>query len=162
MCQLSGDGHRVPALMPPRHPLGMRTAAIANYEQFDVYICRDMTDKLRAVDPLLPLKPKVLHILLAVADGPRHGYSIMQEVLERTDGQVRLWPAALYGLLRDLEQLDLIVESNDRPSADEDDERRRYFELTAHGKRVLDAEVRRLEAIVSHARSSRALRKARA
>jgi len=121
-----------------------------------------MTDKLRAVDPLLPLKPKVLHILLAVADGPRHGYSIMQEVLERTDGQVRLWPAALYGLLRDLEQLDLIVESNDRPSADEDDERRRYFELTAHGKRVLDAEVRRLEAIVSHARSSRALRKARA
>ena len=53
-----------------------------------------------------------------------------------------------------------IVESDDRPSADKDDERRRYFALTAHGKRVLDAEVRRLEAIVSHARSSRALRKA--
>ena len=54
-----------------------------------------MPDKLRSVDRLLPLKPKVLHILLAVADGPRHGYSIMQEVAERTDGQVRLWPAAL-------------------------------------------------------------------
>ena len=63
-----------------------------------------MPDKLRSVDRLLPLKPKVLHILLAVADGPRHGYSIMQEVAERTDGQVRLWPAALYGLLRELEK----------------------------------------------------------
>ena len=119
-----------------------------------------MPDKPRAVDSLLPLKPKVLHILLAVADGPRHGYSIMQEVLERTDGQVRLWPAALYGLLRELEKLEWIVESDKRPAADEDDERRRYFALTPNGKRVLDAEVRRLEAIVNHARASRALRKA--
>jgi len=119
-----------------------------------------MPDKLGAVEPLLPLKPKVLHLLLAVADGPRHGYSIMQEVLERTDGQVRLWPAALYGLLRELEKLEWIVESDKRPSAEEDDERRRYFMLTPQGKRVLDAEVRRLEAIVNHARSSRALRKA--
>ncbi len=118
-----------------------------------------MPDTLRRVDPLLPLKPKVLHILLAVADGPRHGYSIMQEVLERTDGQVRLWPAALYGLLRELEKLDLIVESDQRPAADEDDERRRYFALTAHGKRVLSAEVLRLEAIVRQARASRAFRK---
>jgi DNA-binding PadR family transcriptional regulator len=116
-------------------------------------------DKLRGVDSLLPLKPKVLHILLAVADGPRHGYSIMQEVLERTDGQVRLWPAGLYGLLRELEKLDLIAQSEKRPAADEDDERRRYFALTAHGKRVLDADVRRLEAIVHRARSSRALRR---
>lgn len=119
-----------------------------------------MPDKPRSLDHLLPLKPKVLHVLLAVADGPRHGYSIMQEVAERTNGQVRLWPAALYALLRELEKTDFIVESDDRPSADKDDERRRYFALTAHGKRVLDAEVRRLEAIVSHARSSRALRKA--
>ena len=119
-----------------------------------------MPDKPRGVDSLLPLKPKVLHILLAVADGPRHGYSIMQEVLARTDGQVRLWPAGLYGLLRELEKLDLMVESDKRPAADEDDERRRYFELTPHGKRLLDAEVRRLEVIVNHARSSRALRKA--
>jgi DNA-binding PadR family transcriptional regulator len=117
-------------------------------------------DKPRSVDPLLPLKPKALHILLAVADGPRHGYSIMQEVAERTDGQVRLWPAALYGLLRELERSDLIVEPATRPAPDDDDERRRYFALTPRGKRALDAEVRRLEAIVEHARSSRALRKA--
>lgn len=121
-----------------------------------------MADQPRSVDGLLPLKPKVLHLLLSVADGPRHGYSIMQEVAGRTDGQVRLWPAALYALLRELEKSDFIVESASRPSADEDDERRRYYALTPLGRRVLDAEVRRLEAIVSHARSSRALRKARA
>ena len=119
-----------------------------------------MTDKMRSVERLLPLKPKVLHVLLAVADGPRHGYSIMQEVGERTDGRVRLWPAALYGLLRELEKADFIVESDQRPAAAEDDERRRYFTLTPLGKRVLEAEVRRLESIVTHARASRALRKA--
>ena len=121
-----------------------------------------MADKLRSVERWLPLKPKILHILLSVADRPRHGYSIMQEVAERTEGQVRLWPAALYRFLRELEKSGFIVESETRPAAAEDDERRRYYTLTPHGKRVLDAEVRRLEAIVIHARSSRALRKARA
>jgi DNA-binding PadR family transcriptional regulator len=116
-----------------------------------------MPDRPRNVDRLLPLKPKTLHILLALADGPRHGYSIMQEVAARTDGRVRVWPAALYGTLRELEHLDLIAESDKRPSAD--DERRRYFALTPLGKRVLNSEVRRLEAIVDHARASRALRK---
>lgn len=116
-----------------------------------------MTDRPRSVDYLLPLKPKTLHILLALADGPRHGYSIMQEVAERTEGQVRVWPAAMYGTLRELEELDLIAETDKRPS--EDDERRRYFGLTPLGKRVLNAEVERLEAIVDHARASRALRK---
>jgi DNA-binding PadR family transcriptional regulator len=117
-----------------------------------------MTDRSRGVDHLLPLKPKVLHILLALADGPRHGYSIMQEVAARTDGHVRVWPAAMYGSLRELEDLDLIAESEKRPA--DDDERRRYFALTPLGKRVLGEEVRRLEAIVDHARASRALRKA--
>lgn len=115
-----------------------------------------MPDRPRSVDHLLPLKPKVLHILLSLADGPRHGYSIMQDVAARTDGQVRVWPAALYGTLRELEELDLIAESEKRPT--NDDERRRYFGLTALGKRVLNEEVRRLEAIVDHARASRALR----
>ncbi|HYE87250.1 MAG TPA: PadR family transcriptional regulator [Vicinamibacterales bacterium] len=117
-----------------------------------------MTDRPRGVEHLLPLKPKVLHILLALADGARHGYSIMQDVAARSDGQVRIWPAAMYGTLRELEEQDLIVESRERPA--DDDERRRYFELTALGKRLLSAEVRRLEAIVDHARASRALRKA--
>lgn len=116
-----------------------------------------MPDRART-DRLLPLKPKVLHILLSLADGPRHGYSIMQEVAARTDGQVRVWPAAMYGTLRELEEQDLIVESDKRPS--DDDERRRYFALTPLGKRVLGDEVERLEAIVDLARASRALRKA--
>ncbi len=116
-----------------------------------------MSDRPRSDDRLLPLKPKVLHILLALADGPRHGYSIMQEVAARTDGQVRVWPAAMYGTLRELEDLDLIAEWRPR----DDDERRRYFALTPLGKRVLSGEVRRLEAIVGQARASRALRKPR-
>lgn len=115
-------------------------------------------DRPRRLDHLLPLKPKVLHILLSLADGPRHGYSIMQEVAARTDGRIRVWPAAMYGALRELEELDWIEESEKR--AADDDERRRYFALTALGKRVLSAEVARLEAIVDHARASRALRKA--
>jgi DNA-binding PadR family transcriptional regulator len=82
----------------------------------------------------------------------------MQEVAIRTEGRVRVWPAAMYGALRELEELDLIVESEKRPS--DDDERRRYFALTPLGTRVLTSEVRRLEAIVDHARASRALRKA--
>jgi DNA-binding PadR family transcriptional regulator len=116
-----------------------------------------MSDRLRSVDHLLPLKPRVLYILLALADGPRHGYAIMQEVATRTDGHVRVWPAAMYGTLRELEDLDWIAESDTRPS--DDDERRRYFALTSLGKRVLSSEIRRLEAIVDHARASRALRK---
>jgi DNA-binding PadR family transcriptional regulator len=121
----------------------------------------NMPDRPRRVDHLLPLKPKVLHILLTLADGPRHGYSIMQEVAARTDGHVRVWPAAMYGTLRELEDLDWIAESEKRPSHDDrsHDERRRYFALTPLGKRVLNGEVRRLEAIVGHARASRALRK---
>ena len=103
------------------------------------------------------MKPKVLHILLALADGPRHGYSIMQEVAARTDGEVRVWPAAMYGTLRELEEQDLIAESDKRPT--DDDERRRYFALTPLGKRVLGEEVRRLEDIVDRARASQALRK---
>jgi DNA-binding PadR family transcriptional regulator len=118
-----------------------------------------MSDRPRSADHLLPLKPKVLHVLLALADGPRHGYSIMPDIAARTDGQVRVWPASMYGILRELEELDWIAESEKRPS--DDDERRRYFALTPLGKRVLSGEVRRLEAIVDQARGSRALRKLR-
>jgi DNA-binding PadR family transcriptional regulator len=120
-----------------------------------------VADKPRTLERLLPLKPKFLHILLAVADGPLHGYAIMQEVLERTGGQLRLWPAALYGSIRDLEKLALIEETDDRPGPDEDDERRRYYALTPLGRQALEADVKRLAAIVEHARSRRALRKPR-
>jgi len=98
-------------------------------------------------DDFLPLKPHWFHVLLSLAGEEQHGYGIMQEVLERTGGKVRLWPATLYGTLKRLMDADLIAESDARPSPD-DDARRRYYRLTALGRRVLAAESERLEDLV--------------
>jgi DNA-binding PadR family transcriptional regulator len=106
-------------------------------------------------DDLLPLKPNWLHILLALSAGDQHGYGIMQDVLERTNGKVRLWPATLYGSLRALTEADLIEEPSRRPSEDHDDPRRRYYKLTPFGKRVLAAEIARLEDLLGSVRSRR-------
>jgi DNA-binding PadR family transcriptional regulator len=96
----------------------------------------------------LPLKPQWFHILLSLAAGEQHGYGIMQDVLERTTGKVRLWPATLYGTIKRLIEADLIEESNARPAPELDDARRRYYRLTKLGKRVLDAECQRLQELV--------------
>jgi DNA-binding PadR family transcriptional regulator len=103
----------------------------------------------------LPLKPNWFHILLSLANEEQHGYGIMQEVLERTDGKIRLWPATLYGTLERLLEEGLIAEANRRPPADEDDARRRYYRLTALGRRVLAAESIRLEDLVRVIRAKR-------
>ncbi len=100
---------------------------------------------------LLPLKQNWLHILLSLAEGPFHGYAIMQEVEERTNGRIRLWPATLYGTIRRLEN-EALIESVDVESQD-DDERRQYYAITRLGRRVLSAEVGRLEQLVQLARS---------
>jgi DNA-binding PadR family transcriptional regulator len=102
------------------------------------------------IDPqtFIPLKTQWFHILLSLAGGEQHGYGIMQEVLERTDGKVRLWPATLYGSIKRLIEADLIEESDERPAPELDDARRRYYRLTAFGKRVLDAECDRLQELV--------------
>jgi DNA-binding PadR family transcriptional regulator len=109
-------------------------------------------------DTFLPLKPHVFHVLLSLADEDQHGYGIMQEVLDRTDGKVRLWPATLYGTLKRLMDEDLIAESGDRPAPDRDDARRRYYRLTKLGRRVLTAECRRLEDLVSVIRTTRGVK----
>lgn len=96
----------------------------------------------------LPLKPNWLHILVALVEGEQHGYAIMQRVLERTDGKVRLWPATLYGSLKRLIREGLIAESGERPAAEFDDARRRYYALTALGHTVLDLESQRLKDLV--------------
>lgn len=96
----------------------------------------------------LPLKPQWFHILLSLAGGEQHGYGIMQEVLNRTHGKVRLWPATLYGSIKRLIEADLIEESHERPAPELDDARRRYYRLTALGRRVLDAECERLQELV--------------
>ena len=91
------------------------------------------------VDPrsLLPLTPLAFQVLLALADSERHGYGIIREVDERTDGLIRLRTGTLYTLLQRLLDEELIEESDRRPSRDQDDERRRYYRLTELGRGVL-------------------------
>ena len=104
--------------------------------------------KTPSPEDFLPLKPHWFHVLLSLADREQHGYGIMQEVLERTAGKIRLWPATLYGTLKRLTDEDLIEESPGGRTRADDDPRRRYYRLTALGRRVLAAESGRLEELV--------------
>jgi DNA-binding PadR family transcriptional regulator len=118
--------------------------------------------KQQAPEKFLPLKPHWFHVLLSLADQEQHGYGIMQEVLARTGGKVRLWPATLYGTLKRLIENGLIEESDQRPEPELDDARRRYYRLTKFGRRVLAAESARLEDLVRviHAKGGLPVRKA--
>lgn len=113
-------------------------------------------------ESLLPLKPNWFHVMLSLADEEQHGYGIMQDVLERTNGKVRLWPATLYGTLKRLMDEDLIEESARRPGPELDDARRRYYRLTSFGRRVLNAESARLEELVRMVQAKRGLSPRRA
>lgn len=108
-------------------------------------------------DSFLPLKTQWFHILLALAGGDQHGYGIMQEVLTATEGKVRLWPATLYGSIKRLSEAGLIEESDERPEPEFDDERRRYFRLTALGRRVFHAECARLQGLLRAVRAKERL-----
>ena len=112
-----------------------------------------------AVDEQLPLPPATFHILLALADGERHGYAIMQEVAVRTDSAVRLGPGTLYGALKRLLEGGLVAEGGERadPAMGDEpaDQRRRYYRLTPLGRLVARAEARRLDALVQVARRKR-------
>jgi DNA-binding PadR family transcriptional regulator len=103
----------------------------------------------------LPLHSNWFHILLSLVGCEQHGYGIMQEVLERTDGTVRLWPATLYGSLKRLISAGLIEESEERPDPELDDARRRYYKLTRLGRRVLELECERVEEMVRAAKKKR-------
>ena len=105
---------------------------------------------MKKSDPqkFIPLKSHWFHIMLSLAGGEQHGYGIMQDVLNRSTGKVRLWPATLYGSLKRLIEAELIVESDERPAPELDDARRRYYRLTALGRRVLNAECDRLQELV--------------
>ena len=105
-------------------------------------------------ESLLPLQPAVFHILMALADEDRHGYGIIQEVLSRTGGEVRLSPGTLYRSIQRMLDDDLIVEINERPAPELDDERRRYYRITAFGRAVARAEANRLHELVRLARAS--------
>jgi DNA-binding PadR family transcriptional regulator len=101
----------------------------------------------------LPLTAQQFHILLALTGAHRHGYGIIRDVAERTEGALRLGTGTLYTALARLEALALVDESDRRAPAHEDDDRRRYYRLTPLGRAVLKAETERLEALVRHARA---------
>lgn len=99
-----------------------------------------------------PLSRVAMYILLAIGPEERHGYAIMHEVRRITDGAVKLGPGAIYTTIKRLLADGFIEESDERPDPERDDQRRRYYRLTALGRSVAAAEVRRLEALVSNAR----------
>ena len=105
-----------------------------------------------APDDLLPLPPATFHILMALADEDRHGYAMIQEVAARTGGRLKLSAGTLYRSIQRMLEQGLIVEPRVRPSAKDDDERRRYYRLTPFGRRVAEAEMHRLSDLVRIAR----------
>lgn len=107
------------------------------------------------VDAHLPLKPLVFQILLALADGDRHGWSLVRDV-QRRGPFARIMPGNFYRTLRGM-LADGLIDESTRPAKTEDDERRRYFAITPLGEAVARAEARRLEAAVSEARAKRLL-----
>ncbi len=113
------------------------------------------------VEDFLPLSPPVFQVMLALADGEKHGYAILKEVEERTEGRVVLSTGTLYAIIKRLLTDGLIEELDERPAPHRDDQRRRYYALTSFGREVAVAEARRMEEILETARSKRLLRRPR-
>ncbi len=118
-----------------------------------------MTSTETNPESLLPLTPAVFHVLLALADGERHGYAIMREVAESTHGKIKMGPGTLYGTIKRLLEAQLIEETDERPDPELDDERRRYYCLTGLGQRVVKAEAARYAQLVELARGKKLIRK---
>jgi len=100
-----------------------------------------------------PLTPAVFHILLALSDGEKHGYRIMQAVKANSRGDFQMGPGTLYGSIKRMLADNLIAESEERPDPDLDDQRRRYYQLTEHGRKALNTELERMDALVQKART---------
>jgi DNA-binding PadR family transcriptional regulator len=105
---------------------------------------------MRSTEPSA-LKPRYYHVLLALANGARHGLAIAREVQESSSGQVRLWPATLYGTLDELLERGWIAELSEQPP--EESDKKRFYQLTRAGRRVLAAETERLGTLVKAARA---------
>jgi DNA-binding PadR family transcriptional regulator len=108
----------------------------------------------------LPLNHADFHIMLSLADADRHGYAIMLHVEELTEGAIRLGPGTLYTSIKRLLEANTIEESSERPDSDMDDQRRRYYRLTKLGRKILAAEIARMEGMLRHARNKRVIRHA--
>lgn len=116
-----------------------------------------MTKGKPSSDDLLPLTPAVFHILLALADGEKHGYAIMQIVDELSNGKVKMGPGTLYGSIKRMQKNRLIIEIDEPANADNSDERRRYYKLTNFGQQVATLEARRLQHLMNSAQTQRLL-----
>jgi len=105
------------------------------------------------LETLSPLKPAWFHILLSLSHEPMHGFRIRESVEKRTDGKVRLWPATLYGAIREMDELGLIepLLGEDDP---DDDARRQYHSLTGRGRELLRYEADRLQSLVDAVRAA--------
>jgi DNA-binding PadR family transcriptional regulator len=105
------------------------------------------------------LTPVVFHVLLALADGPRHGYAIMKDVEGHTDGTLKMGAGTLYGTLQRLTESGWVAESEAPIAVSLRDERRRFYRLTPDGRKALGSEVSRLEDLIRLARRSRGVPK---
>ena len=117
--------------------------------------------KRRAAADCLPLTPAMFEVLIALADGEKHGYAVLKEVERRSDGNVTLSPGTLYAIIRRFVCDGIVAESDERPDAALDDERRRYYRLTDFGRSVAYAEARRMETALGMARAKSLIPKAR-
>ena len=109
----------------------------------------------------LDLTPAVFQVLLALGDGEKHGYAILKEVEEQSDGHVRLSTGTFYAMIKRLLSEGIITECRNRPPAEEDDQRRRYYRLTPLGRQVATAEAERMERILATAREKHLLKRLR-
>ena len=116
-----------------------------------------MTDIAQDPEEFIPLTPAVFNILLALADGEKHGYSIMLEVEANTNDMVRMGPGTLYGSIKRMLKSELIEESDERADPQMDDQRRRYYRLTDLGRRTLRMEAERLASQIRVARAKNLL-----
>ena len=117
--------------------------------------------KRRVPDELLPLTPPMFEVLIALADGEKHGYAILKEVARRTDGRISLSPGTLYAIVRRFVSEGVIAESDERPDPALDDERRRYYRLKKIGRQVAIGEERTMNTALGMARATSLIPKAR-
>jgi DNA-binding PadR family transcriptional regulator len=113
-----------------------------------------MKEARAEIEALLPLPLATLHILLSLADEDRHGYAILQEIARRTGGELKLGAGTLYRSIQRMLEDGLLAEVHERPAPELDDERRRYYRITAFGTAVARAEARRLSELVKWARAA--------
>jgi DNA-binding PadR family transcriptional regulator len=146
-----------PLRFRPLYRRWIPNTALANYN-VSRYIMRCYSERMQPraahhTDDLPSVSPQVFHILLALAPGDRHGYAIIQDVLDRTDGRLRLSAGTLYGSIKRMLEQGLIAELSDNERPADDDERRRYYKLTASGRKVVRAEAGRMSTLLRQARA---------